>query len=236
MINVNKTADYYPVSCSCMIIARDAENTIGNTLESAISAALFDDIIIILDTRTRDNTRTVLDEYERRGLVKVIPYIWKRNDFAAARNQALKFCRSAYGFWLDADDILVDGAGLKALLIAPGGAAYHLWVISPVVGGGYSIIHQLRVFPMVPGIKWELPVHEQIAYSLQRLGVQEIVTPYRVYHTGYKSSKERITQHHSNYAAIMQKWLILNRRETPERAYLSQQYQKSRQYLRGVKR
>ena len=135
MINITPVNTYQPASCCCMMIVRDAAKTINQSLNSAIMSGLFNDIIIIYDTRTRDTTRTILDEYERRNLVKVIPYTWERNDFAAARNKALKFCQAQYGFWMDADDILLDAEGIRSLLRFPGGCAYHFWVLSPIVDG-----------------------------------------------------------------------------------------------------
>jgi glycosyltransferase involved in cell wall biosynthesis len=95
------------------MIVRDEAPTIARTLESV---APFVDAWVIADTGSVDETPRIVRETLRGvpGLLVLLPW----EDFATTRNRALELAGGPPGFvmWLDADDILEDGAALRAAL------------------------------------------------------------------------------------------------------------------------
>src|SRR5262249_30700920 len=81
----------------CMIV-RNEERELHDCL--APVAELFDEIIIV-DTCSTDATKDVAARFTRH----VFDFPW-RDDFAAARNEALRHASGEWIFWLDADDRL----------------------------------------------------------------------------------------------------------------------------------
>lgn len=227
------------VSCACMIIVRDAENTIAQCFDSILKANCFDQLIIIQDDRTRDRTPEIIENIKRLQGENLIYrwYNWKDYDFSAARNEAMRYVKAKYGFWMDSDDVLIDSFGVSQLLRYPGGHSYHFKVIIPGPNwSNTSIINHLRLFPMLPGVRWELPIHEQIAFSLRERGVKEIETPYRILHLGYLKSEDVDKKHKRNFN-IMVDWLSKNKENSDRRRYLLDRYNDSVTYmkLRGEK-
>lgn len=81
---------------SVAIIARDEERYIGGCLESI--AGLADEIVVLLDDRSRDRTETLCKAYH--ATVYVEP--WR--GYPAQRNHALSVCQSEWVLFLDADE------------------------------------------------------------------------------------------------------------------------------------
>jgi len=219
-------------TCACMMIVRDAEDTIFNCLDSLYLARCFDQIIIIQDERTSDRTPAIIS-YMQTSHPEILFnwHKWVNYDFAEARNKALTYVKCKYGFWMDSDDMLLDGYGVRELLKNPGGNAYLFKVICP--GPDWkseSSVNHLRLFPMVPGLSWELPVHEQIAFKLREAKVKEILTPFRILHTGYLKGTDVEKKHERNFS-IMEKWLRENPEDTQQRRYLNERYQESLKYI-----
>jgi glycosyltransferase involved in cell wall biosynthesis len=95
------------VTLSLCAIALDEEPFIGGMLNSA--AATVDEIVLGIDSRTRDGTREIAEHFGAR----IVDVDW-RDDFAYARNLTLE---AAHGDWilhLDADERLTP-AGAKAV-------------------------------------------------------------------------------------------------------------------------
>lgn len=81
----------------CMIV-KNEEEVIGRCLESV--ADLVDEIII-MDTGSTDNTKSIAGKFTEH--IYDFPWI---DDFAAARNAAFERASMDYILWLDADDVL----------------------------------------------------------------------------------------------------------------------------------
>lgn len=234
MMQITPLVDRSRVTCACMMIVRDAERTIERSIRSILGSGCFDQVVIILDSRTKDRTARILQTLCRdNATLQVVPFRWRSDDFSAARNEALKLARTDYGFWMDADDVLIDSAGLYSLLSAPMNAAYYFDVISPVYGGDRITTPHLRLFPIRAGVRWELPVHEQIVFSIRRLRIREIPTEYRILHLGYMDL-DTIELHHKRNFQIMRKWLSTPAATGEKRTYIQRQYNLSRNYLRAV--
>jgi tetratricopeptide (TPR) repeat protein len=114
---------------------------------------------------------------------------------AAARNEALSHATGDYAFWLDADDEVEPGErekllrqlrGLSHSQDAP--AAYVVRCAcapSPDGKKGATVVDHVRLFPILPGVRWAYRVHEQILPSLKRANIAVRWTDLTVRHTGY---------------------------------------------------
>lgn len=83
----------------CMIV-KNEELTLSRCLDSV--ADLMDEIIVV-DTGSTDETKTIAARYTDR----IYTFEWK-DDFAAARNESFAKATCSYIMWLDADDVLLE--------------------------------------------------------------------------------------------------------------------------------
>ncbi|SFK72147.1 Tetratricopeptide repeat-containing protein [Paenibacillus sp. 1_12] len=90
----------------CMIV-KDEEDSLGRCLDSV--QTLVDEIIIV-DTGSTDKTKEIAAQYN----AKIYDFVWI-NDFAAARNYSFSLATMDYIWWLDADDVLLEGDQQKLL-------------------------------------------------------------------------------------------------------------------------
>ncbi|WP_043098435.1 glycosyltransferase family 2 protein [Kallotenue papyrolyticum] len=143
------------VVLSVAIIARDEERHIGAALESARAVA--DELIVLLDARTRDRTAAIAQEHGATVHTSLF------ESFGQLRNQALRCCRGRWVLFLDADERLTPelSAELRALrereraTSQPADDAtavvgywiprYNLYFGTPLKGGGWYPDHQLRL-------------------------------------------------------------------------------------------
>lgn len=97
------------ITVSLCMIVKNEEDTIGRCLESVKDVI---DEIIIVDTGSFDNTKSVIKRYTD----NIYDFKWI-DDFSAARNFAFSKATKDYIFWLDADDILLseDAEKFKSL-------------------------------------------------------------------------------------------------------------------------
>ncbi|MCF2719108.1 glycosyltransferase family 2 protein [Paenibacillus sp. UKAQ_18] len=99
----------HPTTISLCMIVKNEEQTLARCLDSV--ADLMDEIIIV-DTGSTDQTKTIAARYTDR----LYTFVW-RDDFAAARNESFDKATCSYIMWLDADDVLLepDRERLRAL-------------------------------------------------------------------------------------------------------------------------
>jgi tetratricopeptide (TPR) repeat protein len=166
----------------CMIVKNEADQ-MGDCL--ALIRSVVDEIIVV-DTGSTDGTR----EMAREMGAQVFDYNWS-NDFSAARNESIRRATGHYILWLDADDRM-DPKEINKLREMKAGLpldrlkAYYLLVESASPLDGESSFYQLRLFPNKPGVCFEGRVHEQVNFSLQRLGIPLENAAIRIRHTGYE--------------------------------------------------
>jgi glycosyltransferase involved in cell wall biosynthesis len=138
---------------SIAIIARDEERLIEGCLESIAGVA--DDVIVLLDDRTRDRTATLAQTYG----AYVVLEPWR--GYSAQRNRALQLCRSEWVLFVDADERLTNElrhelqAMREQVLALPFSSAssaagywiprYNLFFDQIVHGGGWYPDYQLRL-------------------------------------------------------------------------------------------
>ena len=90
-----------PMLSICMIV-RDEETTLPRCLKSVQDVA---DEVIVVDTGSKDNTVSIARDFG----AKVYHFEW-RDDFAAARNESLKYASGDWIFQIDADEELLPGS------------------------------------------------------------------------------------------------------------------------------
>lgn len=194
--------------CTCMIMTRDGAKTIRSAVESAVKSGCFAEILVLLDSRTRDSTKAILLQYAAIGIpIRIIPYKWSDPpDFAAARNYHLLNVRTPYAFWLDDDETIAEPQHLRAMLRKARGQAFCMWVVSPLSNGQNFSMYQPRLFPVRRGIFWECPVFERIDFSLDRQGIPQIKTPYAViYHAHGYSDDRTLRQKNARNRRILER-------------------------------
>ena len=166
------------------LIARDEEAHIERCLESASG---LDAEMIVVDTGSTDKTKDIAIACG----AKVLNFPWI-DDFSAARNKALEVARGRWILVLDADEYLPPASveAIRALTSddAVPHCAYHLLNKSSSDDGRTGTSGLIvRLFPNDPRVRYEWPVHEQVATSLQRVGIPVVDTRIEIIHTGYSS-------------------------------------------------
>ena len=182
----------------CMIV-RDEEEKLPRCLDNV--AGLVDEIVLV-DTGSSDRTVEIAKEYGARTAF----FEWC-DDFAAARNESLKLATGDWILWLDADDILEPQYHnqIRHLAQQPRDRSF-LFVLDD---RGYEQISclQMRLFPNLEGVQFEMPIHEQVTPSLARLGIEMVPTEIKVRHTGY-TTPEIVKAKKDRYLGIMERWLV----------------------------
>lgn len=224
-------------TCAAMLIIRDAQDTVERCVNSLILANCIDQFIFVLDSRTKDNTIQLIKKYVSMLPNSVVEFFdWLDDHFAMARNVSLRLANDVdYGFWMDDDDVLLDGKGLYDTLTNPQGNAYLFKILVTTPEGRIDIIDHLRLFPLVKGIKWELPIHEQIAFSIRESGIKEIPTNYRILHTGYSSYAEVAQKHKRNLRVLQKHIKSICSQPGPRCDYFSARYKESTNFMRNSK-
>jgi glycosyltransferase involved in cell wall biosynthesis len=149
---------------SLCLIAKDEEAVLPDCLHPV--SGLFQEIIVA-DTGSTDRTREIAVQFGAR----VIGFPWC-DDFAAARNEALRHATGDWAFWLDADDHLDDANRDKLAALFAGlrdeNAAFVMTSRSPsaVPGEEATDVGHVRLFRNRPDFCWRYRVHEQILPAL----------------------------------------------------------------------
>jgi len=208
-----KMSSEKPTLSLCMIVKNEAEN-LPQCLEPIKD--VFDQIVIV-DTGSCDNTVEIAKSYGAE-----VHYFEWRDDFSAARNESLKYATGDYIFFLDGDDRIEHVEALKLKkLITPENAclrakrkdvAFYCLLFCYEANGQDTETFQLRLFPNLPGVEFEGLVHEQVAYSLQRLRIRSQVCDVKITHIGYRDTDALMQKIHRNIPLLEQQI-----KKTPER-------------------
>ena len=183
---------------SLVMIVKNEEARLGRCLESV--QGLVDEVVVV-DTGSSDRTVEVAERYG----AKVHYFTWCE-DFSAARNESIRHATGDWLMWLDADDIFPKENFSKVRRAVRMGKRHAFYFRLQDEGYDATSCLQLRLFPNLPGVRFEMPVHEQVALSLGRLGLEIVPTEIVVRHTGY-TTPEVVRAKQRRYFQIMQRWL-----------------------------
>lgn len=181
----------YPKGLSIIMMCRNEEKNIGHAIQSFLPVA---DQIVINDTGSTDNTLKIINDID--GPIKLIQNKWE-NNFALARNQALREAKFSWGMYLDADDIIpfTEYEGITKLKTkAPLDRCFAFSILNtrPGLDLAYSpVCMQTRMFPNHEKVFFERRVHEQVIGSLAELGLYDVPLKGKIIHTGYATEEER---------------------------------------------
>lgn len=209
-------------------LAKAAGITIGELPEPTLSAVLIVkneakhiqdciasvkpvcDEIVVVDTGSTDGTVSIA---QRLG-ARVGTFEWCDN-FSAARNYALSMASSSWCLWIDADERLDRnsyGAVLSAL-VRPHFGGFTIPIVNFLNEDEDQdqIVHTpCRLFRRMQGIAFEGRIHEQIAPSIQRLGLPIAMLDARILHYGYRESEVVEKRKHQRTISLLHQTLEEN--------------------------
>ncbi|MBI5416516.1 glycosyltransferase [Candidatus Poribacteria bacterium] len=179
----------------CMIVKNEEKN-----LEEFFgSVSPYFEEIIVVDTGSTDNTRAVAIKYG----AKIYDFPWI-NDFAAARNESIKHAASDWIMWCDADDRISeqDLKKIRKAIKQQRDTAFYCILSNVRQKEIDSTCNQLRIFPNLPEVKFERPIHEQVIYSLKKYNLKFSFTDIVINHMGYEDEIEVEKKIQRNIAII----------------------------------
>jgi glycosyltransferase involved in cell wall biosynthesis len=140
------------------LIVRDEAAVLARCLESIRG---FVDEIVVVDTGSTDASPRIAGEFGAR----VVHFAW-RDDFAAARNEALDHARGAWVLYVDADEeaLPVDQGALAAHLADPDLVASTVRFRSRA---GFTRYHECRLFRRDRRIRFRNVIHETMLPDVQ---------------------------------------------------------------------
>jgi len=185
-----------------MIVKNEAAR-LGNILSDIKDVV---DEIVVVDTGSTDATVSIAREHD----AKVGYFTWC-NDFSAARNVSISLATSDYLLWLDADDRLDPGEGrklaaLKRYLRPAKDRAYTLKINSATRQTGDRLCFQVRIFPNLPGLRFENRIHEQIAPSIEHAGIAIESVDILIRHTGYHEIDDTHAKFRRNLSILLEEF------------------------------
>lgn len=189
----------WPSVSLCMIV----KNEESNLTACLKSVGDLPGEIIIVDTGSTDRTVEIARSFGAR----VEQFAWI-DDFAAARNESLKYATGDWILWLDADD-WVSAENLIRLknAVASGHAdAFRCRMVSPLDQGLNQAINSAYytlLFRNHRGIHFEGPIHETVTDALLHQGMTIAVTNIRVEHNGYNGQPDIIERKARRNAKIL---------------------------------
>lgn len=171
----------------CMIV-RDNERTIDACLASIAPCV---DELIVVDTGSLDRTPEIALTYG----AKLYHFPWC-DDFAAARNESLKYATGEWIFWMDSDDVIPEDCGRKLRALVDGKhPANCLGYVMQVHCPGQNptdvtVVDHVKLFRNQPELRFEFRIHEQILPAIRRAGGEVAFTDVYVVHAGSDRSHE----------------------------------------------
>ena len=176
------------MTVSLCLIARNEAFNLAACLSSVHSVV---DEIIVVDTGSTDVHRR---EIAAQHGALVFDFPW-RDDFAAARNEAIRHATCPWILSMDADDTLdADNLARLASLVASlpdtlDGYMMQVQSLGPR-GNVISSVGHVRLFRNDPRIRWDHRIHEQIATSIEDAGGRIAPSDVVITHHGYADPAE----------------------------------------------
>lgn len=188
----------------CMIVKNEEKN-LEHCLSSVKGCV---DEIIIVDTGSTDQTLKIAEQYN----AKIFFYKWNDN-FAEARNFAIRQANSEWILYLDADEYINPNSllNLKHISKTKINKAYYCRILNiNEETNRPSIMLYPRLFPNIKNIKFIGAVHEQIESSLIEFKIPIVKSNIEIIHTGYNLSLEEQKKKAVRNKNILKKEFILS--------------------------
>ena len=169
------------ISIAAAIIAKNAEDTIGDTIKSILP---FCEQIIVVDTGSDDRTPFIATELG----AEVYFHKWT-DDFSEARNFSLNFARKDWILIIDTDEVLDSESFITNLdLLNDDRIGGINLIVKNYLDSNqeqFSIHRYTRIFRNHPQIRFEGRVHEQIHESIRRANFSIAESDIMIHHFGY---------------------------------------------------
>lgn len=182
----NRVSTRKKPTISLCVIAKNEEKCLPRCLGSVKGLV---DEIIVLDTGSTDSTVEIAMSFG----AKVYYSKW-RNDFAFARNEAMKYATKEWILFLDADEWIdeQDKEDFEKLAQVKDIDAYYIKISSiPCANEFTSAVNSvLRFFRNSKGIRYEGAIHEEPIKSLNRLKLKIGFADVFIQHSGYNLPRE----------------------------------------------
>jgi glycosyltransferase involved in cell wall biosynthesis len=170
-------------SISLVMIVKNEEKDLPRCLTS------FQDIvqeIIIIDTGSTDRTVEIAKSFGAR-----VEFFQWEDDFAAARNESLKYATCEWIIRVDADEYIEEQEKTKLIHAILSGVAniylcptYHPSTTDTVE------MKNVRLFRNHLGIYYTNPIHESVSPTAVKLGLTQAITNIKILHTGNQAGVE----------------------------------------------
>lgn len=195
------------------MIVKNEESYIGQCINSVKD---FVDEMIVVDTGSRDKTVEIAKSLG----AKVFFAEWK-DDFAAAKNAAVKQASCDWILVLDADEVVARGdmERLKEIIVSSNAWGFEVqqrnytsdtnlygWqpcdIYTECRGPGFFVSPIVRIFKNHAKVRFRYPVHEEVDSSILELGKQIVVIPFPVHHYGYLKGNGVVDKKRKEYLKI----------------------------------
>lgn len=146
-----------------IIVGPNEAFELNRCLESVCVEGLFDEIVIVT-TSHDEEVKKVAEKFTSK-----VFYLKWCDDFAAARNEALKHTTTKHMMWLDADDVIEEPSRSRLLrmkeFISKDNhdtflVSYNL--VYNEVGEVTQFMPKDRVFKLYKNLQWKYRIHEQV--------------------------------------------------------------------------
>lgn len=218
---------------SLCTIVKNEEATLPRTLDSVKDIV---DEIIVLDTGSSDRTR----EVARDCGAKVYRFEWC-DDFAAARNESLKYATSDWILVLDADEVLVPSIVPQIQQAIKSDRALLINLIRQEVGASqspYSLVS--RLFRNRPDIRFSRPYHamvdDSVTETLKREPDWKIValSDVAISHSGYHKDAIAAKSKFQKAQAAMERYIAYYPNDAYACSKLGALYVENGEVQRGI--
>ena len=216
----------------CMIV-KNEEATLPRTLDSVKDIV---NEMIVLDTGSSDRTREIAQEYGAR----VYRFEWC-DDFAAARNECLKYATGNWILVLDADEVLVPNILPQIKQAIKSDRALLINLIRQEVGASqspYSLVS--RLFRNRPDIRFSRPYHAMVDDSVTEILKREpkwkiaALPDVAIWHSGYHKDAIVSKSKFQKAQAAMERYIAYYPNDAYACSKLGALYVESGQIQRGI--
>ncbi len=171
---------------ACLIVKNEAKN-LPRCLRSLEGIV---DEIIVVDTGSSDDSIAIAESFG----AKCAQVEWT-HDFSAARNRSLELATGDWILWIDADEEIAAGSqpAFQRAVTRPQFGGFAIEIVNFTEDGSdvAQYVHRpIRLFRRVPGIQFSGRIHEQVAPSIEGLGLPWAhLDGARLLHHGYRPAE-----------------------------------------------